>query len=118
MTSPLTRDGHARLDAATSPGDALHRATPRKRTVTYPEFVGNQRCRLVVVALETGGRWGPEAVDLIRALARAKARGSPPCLRQAATSACIRRWSAIIAVASQRAFAASYLAPHSPRPVV
>ena len=31
--------------------------------------------------METGGRWGSEAVDLVRALAHAKARGTPPWLR-------------------------------------
>lgn len=109
MTSPLTRTGHARFDTATTPGDAIQRATQRKRGVTYPELADNRRCRLVVVALETGGRWGQEAADLLRALARAKARGSPPILRQTATSSYIRRWSAVIALAAQRALAASYL---------
>eukprot|EP00435_Cladocopium_sp_Y103_P007182 s3744_g2.t1 len=55
--------GAAQHAAATIPGDAIQRATARKRASVYPEFTHNRRCRLVVVALETGGRWGREAVD-------------------------------------------------------
>ena len=36
----------------------------------------NGRCRLVVVALETGGRWSNEAVDFIWQLTQAKARSA------------------------------------------
>lgn len=50
--------------------------------------------------------------DLIHALAKAKARGSPPILRQTAASSYICRWSAVIALAAQRALAPSYLEHH------
>ena len=39
-----------------------------------------QRCRLVVVALGTGGRWSSEAVDFIWQVAQAKARSHPSFL--------------------------------------
>ena len=94
---------------STTPGDALQRATARKRTTVYPEFAQNRRCRLVVVALETGGRWGQEAVDLVRALAHTKARGTPSWLRPTTVGAYIHRWAALLAFATQRAFAASFL---------
>ena len=35
------------------------------------------RARLVVVAMEVGGRWSPEALIFMRLLARAKARHEP-----------------------------------------
>ena len=114
LTSPVGRDGEARHDAATVPGDALQRATARKRTTTYPEFAHNRRCRLVVVAIETGGRWGSEAVDLVRALAHAKARGTPPWLRPTTVGAYIHRWAALLGIATQRAVAASFLDPPLP----
>ena len=40
------------------------------------------RCRLVVIGVETGGRFSPEAVNFVDALAAAKARDSPPVLRR------------------------------------
>eukprot|EP00435_Cladocopium_sp_Y103_P075725 s5_g63.t1 len=114
LTSPVGRAGAARHAAATTPGDAIQRATARKRTSVYPEFTHNRRCRLVVVALETGGRWGREAVDLVRALAHAKARGTPPWLRHTTVGAYVQRWSALLSVATLRAFAASFLDPPLP----
>ena len=68
----------------------------------------------MVVAMETGGRWGSEAVDLVRALAHAKARGTPPWLRPTTVGAYIHRWAALLGIATQRAFAASFLDPPSP----
>ena len=45
-----------------------------RRTSTLNSSTGG--ARLVVVALETGGRWSNEAVDIIWQLAQAKARES------------------------------------------
>ena len=42
----------------------------RKRHQTYPELEHARRCRLVVVGLEVGGRFGAETVQLLRLLAR------------------------------------------------
>ena len=41
---------------------------PTRQRVKYPELVAGRRCRLVIVAIETGGRWD-EAVDFIAQLA-------------------------------------------------
>ena len=60
-------------------------------------------CRLVVFGIEVGGRWNGEARDLLRALARAKARERPQCLRASALQAFHQRWSGVVAVAAQRA---------------
>ena len=107
LTSPVARDGKARHAGVTVPGDALQRATARKRTTTYTEFAQNRRCRLVVVAMETSGLWGSEAV-----LAHAKARGTPPWLRPTTVGAYIHRWAAPPRHrATQHAFAASFLDP-------
>ena len=48
-----------------------------------------------------------EARKLLRALARAKARERPQWLRASAVQAFHQRWSGIIAVAAQRALAAT-----------
>lgn len=109
LVSPIGRTGLVRHSAATSPGDAILHATRRKRDVTYPEFASSRRCRLAVWGLEVGGRWGHEAIELLRSLAWARARAAPPALRRAAASAYIRRWAALIAFAAQRALAATLL---------
>ena len=44
----------------------------RDKEATYPELLTG-RCRLVVMAIETGGRWSSEAADFVRQLAFAKA---------------------------------------------
>jgi len=36
------------------------------------------QCRLVVLAIELGGRWSPEAAHFIRSLAHTKPRATPP----------------------------------------
>ena len=81
-------------------------ATGRKRGHTYPELDRCRRCRFVVFGLEVGGRWVPEAASFFRLLACAA--GTPAALRMAAQAAWVLRWSSIIAVAAQRALAATF----------
>ena len=98
---------HPRADV--QPGTAVSAAARRKRRQTYPELERARRCRLVVVGLEVGGRFGTEAVQLLRLLARHRASTVPAQLRPSAIVAWIARWSGLLAVASQRAYAASLL---------
>ena len=82
----------------------------RRKESTYPELLeGRGRARLVVLALDTGGRWSQEVFHFIRLLARARARAEPEVVRQSVEFAFRRRWTAILAVAAQRAFAESLL---------
>ena len=81
----------------------------RKRHQTYPELGYARRCRLVVVGIEVGDRFGGEAVQLLRLLARHRAAAVPRLLRPSAVTAWVTRWSGLLAVAAQRAFAASLL---------
>ena len=56
MVSPMRADGLPRTGAAARDGVALTTARLRKQR-TYPELSGrHRRCRLVVLATETGGR--------------------------------------------------------------
>ena len=50
----------------------------------------SQRCRLVVLALEVGGRWSSKAAQFVRLLAR---RAVPRPLRPATIAAFTSRWS-------------------------
>ena len=107
LVSPIGRDGQPRGRSAREAGGVLEQAARRKRETTYPELLAARRCRLVVFGVEVGGRWNGEARELLRALARAKARERPQWLRASAVQAFHKRWSGIIAVAAQRALAAT-----------
>ena len=70
----------------------LIRARLDKET-KYAELVAGNRCRLVVVALETGGRWSNEAIEFVDMLAGARAREALPVLRRSVHLAWRRRWT-------------------------
>ena len=108
LVSPLTRDGQPRRRAGTYAGAALHTAR-RSKERTYPEFLQSRRCRLVVLAFETGGRWSHEATNFIRLFAQSKARQAPALLQGSVMAAIISRWSAMLSHAAMQSFAASLL---------
>ena len=67
--------------AARRAGPLLWRKRRRKET-TNPELVGEGgRARLVVLAVETGGRWSDETAHFLRSLAKAKAESVPLLLQ-------------------------------------
>ena len=82
IVSPPTAAGEARSRRDPARPVALLEARRRKEA-TYPELLASARCRLVVIGVEVGGRWGSEAASFLRLLARAKspsrAGGPSPC---------------------------------------
>ena len=108
LVSPLTSSSQPRRRAGQYAGAALQDARKSKER-TYPELLRSRRCRLVVLAIETGGRWSPEATTFLRLLAQTKARAVPNILRKAVEASLLSRWSAILTHAAQHAFAASLL---------
>ena len=109
LVSPLTRDGQPRRRAGRCTGAALQDARRRKER-TYPELIGSRRCRLVVLGIETGGRWSEEASTFVKLVAQAKARQTPPLLQTSLATAFTSRWTASLSHAAMHAFAASLLA--------
>ena len=90
-------------------GVALERAEQRKAR-TYPELSGhNGRTRLIVLAIEIGGRWNSEGYHFIRHLAKARSRQAPEYLQKSVEAAFLRRWLSMIACAAHRALALSLL---------
>ena len=71
IVSPLTAAGEAR-----SRRDPA-RPARRRKEATYPELLASARCRLAVIGVKVGGRWGSEAASVLRLLARARARARP-----------------------------------------
>ena len=108
LVSPLTSAAEPRRRGGRFAGTAL-RAARQTKERTYPELVGSRRCRLVVLAMEDGGRWSAEAAQFLRLLAQTKAQSTPRHLRQATVTALISRWSAILTHAGMQALASSLL---------
>ena len=93
--SPLTRESQPRHRHGRYAGAALHDARRNKERV-YLELTRGGRCRLVVLGIETGGRWSEEACTFLRLLAQHRARQATPLLRQAVAAALLHRWSAML----------------------
>ena len=89
--------GGARPNASHTDGAVLAVARRDKERM-YHELLVSERCRLVVVAMETGGRWSKEATDFISSLAEAKAREAAPILRGSAFFGWRKRWTRMLAV--------------------
>ena len=71
--SPLHADGSVWLNADMTNGVAIARAEAAKAR-TYPELVDSDELRLTRLACEVGGRWSQTCVDVIRQLAKVRAR--------------------------------------------
>ena len=81
MRCALAAQGLVSPGATHINGAAALRAR-RDKELKYQELVACNRCALVVVAVETGGRWSCEAVDFVSSLAGAGHRDAPPLLRR------------------------------------
>ena len=96
------RSRHVRCGAAESVG--------RQGDVT-PELATFGRCKLVVMAIETGGRWSDEAAEMIRLLSHAKAREASSYTRCQVALMWERQWTRMLSVTCATAFAASLVEP-------
>ena len=112
----LTASGTPRPGAAAVDGIVCAGARADKE-LKYSELLSGDRCRLVVVAMETGGRWSPEAVEFVENLAAARARDAPPTLQRSTFLGWRRRWSRMLSISCGRSFANSLVAqslvPHA-----
>ena len=68
----------------------------------------SERYLLVVLAIETGGRWSEEAVHMIRQLVIARARSVPRYTTRQVSWAWERRWTSMLATTCAVAFAAPW----------
>ena len=110
LRSSLTASGAARGRAAVEDGATCSDARRDKET-KYHELISSNRSRLVVLALEVGGRCSLETVEFLEALSWARARASPPSVRFAAALGWRRRWLRMLACSAARAWAESVTAP-------
>ena len=110
LRSSLTCNGEARPHAAEHDGAVLAQARQDKERV-YPELASSGRRKLVVLAIDTGGRWSDEAVQTMRMLAHSKAREAPSFMQFPVALMWERRWTRMLAVACATSFAASLVEP-------
>ena len=110
IRSPLSACGAPHARAASEDAVAANSARQDK-VAKYPEFSNSPRCDLVVLALETGGRFSDEAYRFVEELAFAKAHEAPPVLRKTARLSWQRRWMRILACAAARAGCDAVLLP-------
>ena len=73
LRSALTRCGNA-CDQADRVNCIVASRARREKENKYAELLQGDRCRLVVVGKETGGRWSTEALQFVEMLAAARAR--------------------------------------------
>ena len=69
--------------------------------------MASDQVAFVLFACETGGRWSPEALELVRALARWRVRDLPPLIRTSFRMAYPRRWWGLLSCTVQDSVAAS-----------
>ena len=102
--------GEACTGAAGEDGIVLRKARADKES-KYDELLGGGRCRLVVVGIETGGRWSEEAVSFVKSLAAVRAREAPDYLLTSEMWTWQRRLTRILGIACANAYACSLLSP-------
>ena len=107
LVSPLQTDGRPHPHADSRVGVALARAHRSKET-TYPELIESSRLRLLVVAVEVGGRISAETAKLLVDLAGFKALSETEALRGGIARMWRSRWTTrMLSVACQDASSAT-----------
>jgi hypothetical protein len=110
LRTVLSGNGQAKPRAADVDG-VVAEAARRDKEAVYPELLAARRCALIVVAIETGGRWSNEADMFVTDLSHARARDAPPALRVSAALAWHRRCTRLLSIACATSFARSLIAP-------
>ena len=100
--SPVTGAGEARGGSLTVDGGAVEAAARHCHRVDYPEVATSNAARFFCLRVEVFGRWGREALHLVRGLARERAEGLPPRVRLATQTRLLRRWWGLLGLATQR----------------
>ena len=109
LVCALHKDGTPVGLAAQKDGVLLQSARRRKER-TYPELLGRRaRSKLLVLAVEVGGRWSEKTRMFLSSLARAKVRGENPLLRKRVQQAWRLRWAALLSCTTACAVASSLL---------
>jgi len=105
LVCPLSRSGEPKFNSHAVDGAALKERTKDKETKDCADVVASHRCRFLTAGMAVGGRWSHQLVGFVRALAKSRAADTPPHVRTAAQQMWYRRWTVMLAVAAQVAYA-------------
>ena len=109
LVCALHRDGTPVGRAAETDGVAL-KAARRRKERRCPELLGRRaRAKLVVLAVEVGGRWSEETRTFLSLLVRGKARSENHLLRNRVQQAWRLRWGSLLSCTTACAVASSML---------
>ena len=97
--------------AADNDGAATNAAEERNREVDYPDVHASHLAQLLSLGVETYGRWHPHCLDLVKQLARRKARNHSRQLATSLEHSFYRRWWSLLSVGVQRVIAEGILRP-------
>ena len=106
----LSSAGEPHPNTADVDGAALMVAREDKERI-YPELTTSGRCRLVAVAIETGGRWSTEAVDFVATNVLRQSPGGALLHAVLHSLAWERRWTRMLSTVCSLSFAASLVEP-------
>ena len=106
IRSVLTGHGEPRPQADWRDGAVAEGARADKER-KYAELARGNRCALVVVAIEAGGRFSGETCEFLRDLADAKASASPAYLRRAVALGYEKRFGRVLAISAAKTLARS-----------
>ena len=106
IVSPLTDEGVPH-PGCTHDADAVFDRAIAAKHAKYHDLVASRRCKLLVLAAGTGGRWHANCIDFIRNLARFRASSEPAVLRRSMQLAYQRRWWSLLSLALHNSIAAA-----------
>ena len=89
-------------------GVALERARSAKKDV-YPELLESSRLRLLVAAIEVGGRMNSATMKLLSDLSFYRARSEPQALQSSIARIWRSRWTTMLSVVCQDVLAATFV---------
>ena len=115
VVSPITAIGAPRGGTSNAGGRLLDRAEAVNNN-TYPEVIDSGLGSLQCLGVETYGRWGRQAVQLVPKLAHERTRRLHPRIQRGVALGLLHRWWGILGIAVQKAVARSVHDPYGDLP--
>ena len=113
--SPISGNGAPRPGTSNRGGKLLQTAETINNH-TYNDVIASGLGSLQCLGCEVYGRWGPQSVALVPALARERCRNLPARIRRGTTMGLLHRWWGILGTALQRAVAHTILYEYADLP--
>ena len=106
IVSPLSVEGVPHPGCTVDPDAVFDHAISAKHS-KYHDLVASRRCKLLVLAAGTGGRWHDDCIRFVSDLARYRAASELPALQRSMQLAYQRRWWSLLSSALHKSIAAA-----------